>query len=120
MTILAFIIGLLTGVLSGFGVGGGSLLVLYLTTFAGIDPTVAGGINLLYFIGCAPPALIGHIRSKNIDLPAVLWCAMAGTLTAILSSVFVQNLDVTILRKLFGGFLIFIAIQEWRSARKNK
>ena len=35
--------GLLTGVLSGFGIGGGSLLLLYLTLFAGFGQYAAGG-----------------------------------------------------------------------------
>ena len=35
--IVAFVVGLVTGILSGFGVGGGSLLMLYLTMFAGVQ-----------------------------------------------------------------------------------
>ena len=120
MTILAFIIGLVTGILSGCGVGGGSLLVLYLTTFVGMEPTSVGGINLLYFIGCAPSALVGHIRHKTIEWPAVLWCVAAGLLTAIPTSLMATNLNISILRQLFGGFLIFVGIQEWRAACKNK
>ena len=54
MIFLDFIVGAATGVLSGFGIGGGTLLVLYLTAVGGIEQTIAGGINLLYFIGCAP------------------------------------------------------------------
>ena len=45
--IVAFVVGLVTGILSGFGVGGGSLLMLYLTMFAGVQQYAAGGINLL-------------------------------------------------------------------------
>lgn len=120
MTVLAFIIGIATGILSGFGVGGGSLLVLYLTAFAGTEPSIAGGINLLYFIGCAPAALIGHIRNRLIAWPAVLWCTLAGMLTAPLASIFAQSIDTSLLRRLFGVFLIVIGTQEWRAARKNK
>ena len=120
MTILAFIIGLATGILSGCGVGGGSLLVLYLTAFVGMEPASAGGINLLYFIGCAPSALVGHIRRKTIEWSTVLWCASAGLLTAIPTSLLTSNLNFSILRQLFGGFLIFVGIQEWRAAHKNK
>ena len=58
MTVIAVAAGLLTGILSGFGIGGGSLLLLYLTLFAGVDQYQAGGINLLYFIACAPPRCI--------------------------------------------------------------
>ena len=63
MTVIAVAAGLLTGILSGFGIGGGSLLLLYLTLFAGVDQYQAGGINLLYFIACAPAALYSHIKN---------------------------------------------------------
>ena len=66
------LIGVATGIISGFGIGGGSLLVLYLTVFAGVSQYTAGGINLLYFIGCAPAALIGHIRQKNMKWEVLL------------------------------------------------
>ena len=42
--------GAVTGVLSGFGVGGGTLLLVYMTVFAGLDQHLAQGINLLYFL----------------------------------------------------------------------
>ena len=40
-------VGTATGVLSGFGVGGGTLLLVYLTAVAGADQHLAQGINLL-------------------------------------------------------------------------
>ena len=58
--LLAVAVGLATGILSGCGVGGGSLLMLYLTLCAGIGQYQAAGINLLYFLSFAPAALAGH------------------------------------------------------------
>ena len=37
MKILEFLVGLVTGIISGFGIGGGSLLILYLTAVAGVN-----------------------------------------------------------------------------------
>ena len=48
--ILPLAVGAATGVLSGFGVGGGSLLLIYMTSFAGLEQPLAQGINLLYFL----------------------------------------------------------------------
>lgn len=45
----AFVVGLLTGVLSGCGIGGGSLLLLWLTLVQDMPQFTAGGINLLFF-----------------------------------------------------------------------
>ena len=78
MSILSFAVGMLTGILSGFGIGGGSLLILYLTNVAGMNQRSAGGINLLYFLCCAPAALIAHIKHHRIDKRAVLLCTLAG------------------------------------------
>ena len=64
MTVLLSVLaGLATGILSGFGIGGGSLLLLYLTLAAGMSQYQAGGINLLYFIACAPTALWSHVKN---------------------------------------------------------
>ena len=63
--VLAVAVGLLTGILSGFGIGGGSLLLLYLTLFEGAGQYQAGGINLLYFLSWAPASLISQ---RNLGL----------------------------------------------------
>lgn len=48
--LIALLAGTITGILSAFGIGGGSLLLIYLTSFAAIDQHQAQGINLLYFL----------------------------------------------------------------------
>ncbi len=112
MNILSVLIGTLTGIISGFGIGGGSLLVLYLTAIGGVAQYTAGGINLLYFIGCAPAALIGHIRQKSIVWQAVLWCSLTGIAVAIPTSLLAASLHTRLLRRLFGGLLLYIGIKE--------
>ena len=109
------LIGVATGVISGFGIGGGSLLVLYLTVFAGVSQYAAGGINLLYFIGCAPAALIGHIRQKNIVWSAVLWCSAAGVAVAIPVSLLAAHISTGLLHRLFGVVLLYISIRELKT-----
>ena len=112
MTIVNFIIGFATGIISGFGIGGGSLLVLYLTAIAEVAQQEAGGINLLYFIGCAPAALIGHIRHKTVKWQAVVWCVIAGIATAIPTALLTNGMDTDLLRRLFGGVLVYVGIRE--------
>ena len=45
--LLSALVGAVTGVLSGFGVGGGTLLLLWLTLVQGMEQIQAGGVNLL-------------------------------------------------------------------------
>lgn len=51
------------GVLSAWGIGGGTLLLLVMTLVFGVDQTAAQGINLLYFLPTAAMGLIWHRRT---------------------------------------------------------
>ena len=119
MNVVHFIIGAATGIISGFGIGGGSLLVLYLTAVTGLSQYTAGGINLLYFIGCAPTALIGHIKNKLVLWRTALWCSLSGILTAIPVALLADGFDSDWLRRLFGILLLYIGYKELRLSRKK-
>ena len=120
MMFVSVLVGLATGIISGLGVGGGSLLVLYLTAIMGESQYTAGGINLLYFIVCAPMALIGHIKQHRIVWRAVLWCTIAGSAVVVPASLLAVHIDSQWLRRLFGVLLLYVGIKEWRNAqRKN-
>lgn len=110
--IFAVLAGTVTGVLSGWGVGGGTLLLLYLTVFADMEQTLAQGINLLYFLPCAAAALVAHIKNKLVDLRCVLWAAGAGLICSLGASFLATALDTALLRKLFGAFLLAVGLLE--------
>lgn len=116
----AFLVGLATGVLSGFGVGGGSLLMLYLTLFAGVQQYAAAGVNLLYFIACAPAALWSHVKNGLIERSAVLWCVLAGVPSSVAAAFLAARLDVSLLRRCFGALLLYIGVRELRAGRGKK
>lgn len=117
--ILAFIVGLATGVLSGFGVGGGSLLMLYLTLFANVQQYAAGGVNLLYFIACAPAALWSHVKNGLIDRQAVIWCTLAGLPVSVAAAFLAARMDVSLLRRAFGVLLLYIGVRELRAGKEK-
>lgn len=104
--------GTVTGILSGFGVGGGTLLLVYMTAFAGVEQRLAQGINLLYFLPAALLALPAHIKNGYIETRALLPAISAGLVCAALAAWIATGLEVTLLRKLFGGFLIVIGVSE--------
>lgn len=104
--------GFITGILSGFGIGGGTLLMLYMVMFAGISQRSAQGINLLYFLPAAGTALIGHVKNRLVDKRAFFISAGVGVAATLFSAWAVGFMDASILRKVFGVFLIFIAISE--------
>lgn len=109
---IAIAAGLVCGVLSGFGIGGGSLLMVWMTAVLSMEQKTAQGINLLYFLPTALCALVFHAKNRMICWRAVIPAAAAGCVTAALGAVLAQNLDMALLRKLFGGFLILVGLEE--------
>lgn len=110
--VFAFAVGCATGILSGFGVGGGTLLLIYLTAFAGMGQQEAQGINLIYFLPAALTALPSHIKHHFVDWRAVIPAVIAGLLLSGLAAWFSNGLDMTLLRKCFGVFLLLVGISE--------
>lgn len=109
---LPLLAGGITGVLSGFGVGGGTLLLVYMTVFAGLEQRLAQGINLLYFLPAAALALPSHIKNGYIEKKALLPAISVGLICAALGAWAATGLDSALLRKLFGIFLMIIGSRE--------
>ena len=110
--LIAALAGTVTGVLSGFGVGGGSLLLIYMTSFAGMPQTLAQGVNLLYFLPTAATALPAHFKNGYVEKRALLPAIALGLACSALTAWAATALDVELLRKCFGGFLIIIGLKE--------
>jgi uncharacterized membrane protein YfcA len=117
---VAALAGCAAGVLSGFGIGGGTLLLIYLALLAGVEQHAAQGINLAYFLTAAAAALYWHIRNGYVEKRAVLFAAGAGMLTTALSSWAAMQTDTHLLRKCFGLFLIYIALSMLFPRKKDK
>lgn len=110
---ISILIGLSCGIISGFGIGGGSLLMVWMTSVASLDQKMAQGINLMYFIPTSIGALLFHIKNKMIAWNVVIPAAICGCITAIFSAKAVSTLDVSLLRKMFGVYLCFVGIKEF-------
>ena len=110
--LIAVLAGLVCGVLSGFGIGGGSLLMVWMTAVLAMEQKAAQGINLLYFLPTAVCALIFHAKHRQICWKAVVPAAIVGSVTAALAALLSANLEMSLLRKLFGGFLILVGLSE--------
>lgn len=109
--------GFITGMLTGFGIGGGTLLMIYTAVIKDMPQLAAQGINLLYFIPAAGSALISHIKNRLIDKRAFIICSCAGALTTLASAWAAGHTDILVLRRVFGVFLLIIGINELFSCR---
>lgn len=110
--LIPLVAGTVTGILSAFGIGGGSLLLIYLTTFAALDQHQAQGINLLYFLPAAAAALPAHHKNGLLAGKTILPAILAGLAGAGLAAWISTGLDTRLLRKLFGLFLLYIGLSE--------
>jgi len=112
MTIQVIISSFLSGLLGAMGFGGGSVLIIYLTTFLSTGQKEAQGINLLFFLLTGIFANISNNRKNLIDkksiLPFLLF-ALPGLLTGYF---ILPHIETELLRKLFGGVLLLLGLRE--------
>lgn len=100
------------GIISGMGIGGGTILIPALTFLFGLDQLSAQGINLIYFIPTAIVALITHSKNKNIETKMLKPLILFGIIGALAGSLIALNLKPALLKKLFGVFLLLMGIKE--------
>ena len=106
------LIGAISGIFSGVGMGGGTILIFLLTTFLALEQHIAQATNLIYFIPTAITAIIVNYRNKNVETKLAIFISVCGIIGAIIGATISVNINVDILRKLFGVFLAVIAIHE--------
>lgn len=109
---ISILAGALCGILSGFGIGGGSLLMVWMTAILQMEQRTAQAINLLFFLPTAAASLIFHVKGKQVQWRATIPAALAGTLTAAVSAWAATTLDAGFLKKIFGIFLLFVGLSE--------
>ena len=118
--LLPLLAGFGTGILSAWGVGGGTLLLLIMTLFFGVDHTAAQGINLLYFLPTAGVSLFFHRKNGLLDKAAIRQAVPAGLVAAAAAVWLATTVDVDILRKPFGIFLLFTGVMTLRQTKQKK
>ena len=116
--LLPVLFGFGTGILSAWGVGGGTLLLLCMTLFLGVDQRAAQGINLLFFLPTAGVGLIFHAKKGFIDKAVRNKAAIPGILAAAAASFAAMYLDTQLLRRPFGLFLLWAGVSLlWKTWR---
>ena len=106
------IVGCILGFLAGLGVGGGSLLILWLSLVIGLEHAAARSINLLFFIPAALIASFFRWRQGSLNIRTVLPAILFGCISAGIFSLLSKQIDIALLKKLFGGLLLLTGIRE--------
>lgn len=118
--IIPALAGLFAGTAGAMGLGGGSVLLIYLTVFAGVEQLTAQGINLIFFVPIALTAVITYLKQGVIKYKKILPIILFGVASSLLVGYLVKFLDTGLLRKIFGGFVLVYGITQVFSKGSNK
>ncbi|MBQ6826239.1 MAG: sulfite exporter TauE/SafE family protein [Clostridia bacterium] len=120
MKIFALLAGLFSGILGSMGLGGGTVLVIYLSLIKDTEQLKAQGINLLFFIPIAIFSVIIYSVKKQIKWKLCLKLASFGLIGAFIGKLLSEHLGGEITAKIFGVLLILIGLSEIFMKPKEK
>lgn len=107
-----FLAAFFSGAAGAMGLGGGTLLILYLTACAGYSQPAAQGVNLLFFLVCSAVSLFLHGRGGYIRWKTAALCILAG-LPAVFAGFWISGLlGPERLRDVFAVFLLLLGLQQ--------
>lgn len=105
-------VAVILGFLAGLGVGGGSLLMVWLTAIVGMEYPQARVINLIFFLPSALIATLFHHKQGTVKIKKVLSAILLGCAFAALFSFIGNKINTDLLKKCFGGLLLFTGARE--------
>ena len=114
------VISTLFGFLAGIGVGGGSLLMLWLTLLVGMEQTQARFLNLLFFIPSALVACLFRWKQGSLHFRRIYPAIISGCVAAAIGSWLSQQLETERIKEIFGVLLIATGIRELIYKPKKK
>lgn len=121
---MEIVFGILAGIITSLGMGGGAILILFLTIFLNIDQHISQATNLIFFIPAAITSIIINSKNKKINFKISKDIITYGILGATIGSYIAVGLPNEKLKKVFGIFLFLIAIFQsyeiYTSYIKNK
>ncbi len=109
---LNVLVGAVLGLLSGLGVGGGSLLLLWLTLVMGVEQPQARLMNLMFFLPCALIATFFRRKQFRANWRQTLPAILAGILGAALGIRLSPLFDTELLKKALGVLFILCGVRE--------
>ena len=99
MLYLDILAGFLASALAAMGVGGGGLLVIYLTQVAGMEQRAAQGVNLVFFLCAAIASMAVHLRVRKPAFRYALGFGIGGGFGAALGCILAGAVDNDFLRR---------------------
>lgn len=115
-----FLCGVVSGVFTGFGLGGGIFLIMLLGWVSSFSQLEIQSINLIYYIPTAMFSVWVYSKNNNVDFKVGMKFIIIGSIAAIIGAKIANSMDVLVLRKLFALYLITIGVYFLLSVKKSK
>lgn len=112
------LIGLISGIISGMGIGGGTILIPSLVLLNNLPQQEAQGINLVVFLPVSIVALITHYKKGNLELSFAKWIIFGGIIGSIIGSMSAIKIKPDNLKRYFGIFLLLIGVYQLFQKKK--
>ena len=112
LDLLALPAGAILGFLAGLGVGGGSILMLWLTMVVNMEYPAARIVNMLFFLPSALITTLFRRKQGTVSIKKILPAIIAGCIAAAIFSYVSKQIDTSLLKKIFGGLLLVTGIRE--------
>lgn len=111
--LLYIILGLVAGIFGGmFGIGGGTILIPVLVFLFGLTQHQAQGTTLAIMV---PPigllAAWSYWKAGNVKLSMAAFICAGFFIGGLIGASLIQNLADTLLRRLFGIFLLLVSLE---------
>ena len=110
--VLPLLAGFLAGIAGAMGLGGGSVLIIYLSVFAGVEQLAAQGINLIFFLPTAAVAVFIYSKKGIIKWRKILPVMIFGAVGTIITGFWVGQLKAELIKSIFGFVIVFYGLYE--------
>ena len=106
------LISVVSGILAGMGMGGGTLLIPALTLIMGVEQIVAQSINLLVFVPCAIVCCIIYSGQGLVDFQKGWKIALSAGVVSALAVLLAVKIASKILSIIFGSFIAVLGVVQ--------
>ena len=106
------LVGLVSGIISGLGMGGGTILITFLTCFLKVNQIVAQASNIIFFVPTSIIATVVNVKNHTLKWKIAIPLVITGIVGAAIGSLIANNIDTSLLKKAFAIFLMFIALYQ--------
>lgn len=112
MNFIHFLVGTLSGVCASIGIGGGFVLLLYLTVINDVAQKSAQLTNLLFFIPIALLSVLLHAKNHILEKQMIFPCAISGIAGVLIGFFISSKLSNEFISKIFAVFILVIGVKE--------